>query len=161
MIYGKTRKEVAEALKVVLRDQQQGLPIAVEHQTVEHYLTRWLTDVVAPKVRPSTMDIYQETVRRIVPHIGRVELAKLTPQHVQRMLQVLADSGMAGSSVARARVVFRNALGQAVRWSLIPRNVAALTDAPSEERQRPKVLTPGDARTLLEAARGELAGCES
>ena len=28
VIYGKTRKEVAEKLKVVLRDQQQGLPVA-------------------------------------------------------------------------------------------------------------------------------------
>jgi len=34
VIYGKTRKEVAEKLKVVLRDQQQGLPVAMERQTV-------------------------------------------------------------------------------------------------------------------------------
>jgi integrase len=155
VIYGKTRKEVAEALKVVLRDKQLGMPVPVERQTVAQYLTRWLTDVAVPKVRLSTMQVYEETVERIVPHIGRVPLAKLTPQDVQRMLQEMAGAGAAPSSVARARAVLRNALGQALRWGLIPRNVAALTDAPPEERKVPKVLTPHDARALLEAARGE------
>ena len=155
VIYGKTRKEVAEALKVILRDRQLGLPVAVERQTVEQYLTRWLADVAAPKVRPSTMQVYEETVRRIVPHIGRVPLTKLTPQDVQRMLQAIAAAGAAASSVARARAVLRNALGQAVRWGLVPRNVAALTDAPNDERKRPKVLTPQEARRLLDAVRGE------
>jgi hypothetical protein len=41
-IYGKTRKEVAEALKVLLREQQQGVDIAVERQTVAQFLTRLL-----------------------------------------------------------------------------------------------------------------------
>lgn len=38
-LYGKTRKAVAEQLKVALHDQQQGLPIAVERQTVGAFLT--------------------------------------------------------------------------------------------------------------------------
>ncbi len=41
-IYGKTRKEVSEKLKVVLRDQQRGVPIAAERQTVAHFLNTWL-----------------------------------------------------------------------------------------------------------------------
>ncbi len=58
VIYGKTRKEVAEKLKVVLRDQQQGLPIAIERQTVAQYLACWLADVVRPSVRPRTYQSY-------------------------------------------------------------------------------------------------------
>lgn len=40
VIYGKTRREVAEKLKILLRDQQQGRPIATGRQTVGQFLTR-------------------------------------------------------------------------------------------------------------------------
>lgn len=36
--FASTRKEAAEKLKVALRDQQLGLPVAMERQTVEQYL---------------------------------------------------------------------------------------------------------------------------
>ncbi|CAA9585173.1 MAG: hypothetical protein AVDCRST_MAG19-4504 [uncultured Thermomicrobiales bacterium] len=39
-LYGRTRKEVAEKLTKTLRDQQQGLPVAVERQTVAQFLGR-------------------------------------------------------------------------------------------------------------------------
>src|SRR3954464_15077501 len=52
---GKTRRDVQEQLKVVLRDQQQGLPLAGERQTVEHFLQSWLADVAQPGVRPRVL----------------------------------------------------------------------------------------------------------
>jgi hypothetical protein len=42
-IFGKTRREVADKLKAVLHDQQQGLPVAVERQTLDQFITRWLS----------------------------------------------------------------------------------------------------------------------
>lgn len=41
-LYGKTRKEVAEKLKVVQRDQQLGLPVVSGHQTLGRFLELWL-----------------------------------------------------------------------------------------------------------------------
>src|SRR5215467_14001423 len=51
-IYGKTRKEVAEKLKEILRDQQLGVNIAPERLTVETFLTTWLEEVVRRRLRP-------------------------------------------------------------------------------------------------------------
>src|SRR5438874_12212998 len=68
VVYGVTRKEVAEKLKVLLRDQQLGLPIATERQTVAQYLARWLEDSARPAIRPSTYVGYEVLVRvPIVP----------------------------------------------------------------------------------------------
>ena len=58
-IYGKTRKEVAEKLKVLLREQQQGLPVSVERQTVSQFMDRWLTDTIEPYRRPKTVASYR------------------------------------------------------------------------------------------------------
>lgn len=54
-IYGKTRKEVADKLRVPIQQQRQGVSIAPERQTVEAFLLRWLHEVVQPTKRPGTL----------------------------------------------------------------------------------------------------------
>ena len=50
VLYGKTRVEVSAALKKVLRDQQLGLSILTDRQTLGPYLDHWLEDIVRPKI---------------------------------------------------------------------------------------------------------------
>src|SRR5436190_18460621 len=63
MVYGRTRKEVAEKLKALHRDQASGAPILTERQTVAQYLNRWLVDVVSQRNKPRTQESYQAMVR--------------------------------------------------------------------------------------------------
>jgi len=56
--------------------------------------------------------------------------------------------------VREIRGILRTALNRALKWGLVSRNVAALTDAPRAEAKDVTVLTPDQARSLLEAARG-------
>src|SRR6476660_6530045 len=51
VIYGETRKEVADKLKALHRDQTSGT-VVTERQTVAQYLERWLETVVQPHRRP-------------------------------------------------------------------------------------------------------------
>ena len=130
-IYGKTRKEVPEHLKVLLRDQQQGLELDVKRQTVAQFLTRWLTDVVEPSTRPATFRVYAYIVRsHLIPQIGHHQLTKLTPQHVQTMLRRKHETGLSPATVQRLRGVLRNALTQVLKWGLVVRNVAMLVEPP-------------------------------
>jgi hypothetical protein len=45
--------------------------------------------------------------RYVIPHVGRVKLAKLTPQHVKSMLRTLEDDGLAPRTRQHARAVLR------------------------------------------------------
>jgi integrase len=156
VLYGKTRKDVAEKLKVVLREQQQGLPIHAERQTVGQYLSAWLTDVVKPSVRPKTFRSYEGIVRiHLTPALGRYQIAKLTPQHVQQLLNAKLAAGLSPRSVQYLRDVLRNALGQAMKWGLVTRNVATLAEPPRVPHHEMRFLTPDQARGLLAASRGE------
>lgn len=51
--------------------------------------------------------------------------------------------------------MLRIALNRAVKWNLIERNVAALTDAPRRVRIERTPLTPEQARAFLKAAEGD------
>jgi integrase len=155
--YGRTRREVQEQLTRALRDMHQGLHVATdERQTVEQYLRRWLADAVRPAVRPSTLTAYEMHVRlHLIPEIGRIPLARLTPQHVQAMLNAKLRSGLAPRSVLHIRAVLRRALNQALRWGLVTRNVATLVDPPRAPRYEVQAMTPEQARALLNAVRGD------
>ncbi|MGI8589099.1 MAG: tyrosine-type recombinase/integrase [Chloroflexia bacterium] len=153
---GETRKEVSEKLKVALRDQQQGLPVAMERQTINQFLTRWLEDSAKQRVRASTYESYEIQVRvHIVPALGRVQLAALTPQQVAAWLKQKRESGLSSRSVQYMHAVLRMALGQALKWGLVARNVATLVEPPRVKRAEIRPWTVAQAKTFLEAVKGD------
>jgi integrase len=153
-IYGRTRKEVSEKLKIALRDQQQGLNIAPERLTVAQFLDLWLDQVVRNSVRPRTHESYKHTVHKyLIPHLGHHQLIKLNPAHVQAMLNALHAAGLT-RTVPYTRAVLVIALNIAVKWGYLARNVAALAEAPTVHRRDIQPLTKEQALALLDAVKG-------
>jgi integrase len=114
--YGKTRREVAEKLKIALREQQQGTLILGADQTVADFLTRWLADSVKPTVRPKTYEGYSGQIRsHIVPSLGKVKLGKLTAQHLVAYYRQQLATGLSPASVRKQHAVLHRALNQAAR----------------------------------------------
>ena len=94
---------------------------------------------------------YSHAVRsHLLPNLERIRLAKLTPQDVAACLRHVEASASA-CSARKAREILRTALGQAVRWELVSRNVAALTDPPKHRTREIEPLTPEQASTFLAA----------
>jgi integrase len=154
-IYGRSAQEVQDALLKARIDKGQGLPVAVERQTLGQFLRDWLENTVKPSVRPSTYRSYEQTVRNhLIPELGGLTLTKLGPQHVRAVLNRRLASGLSPRSSAYLRVVLRAALNQARKWNLVARNAAELVEPPKCERFRIEPLSPEQARALLEAAKG-------
>lgn len=127
-----------------------------ETETVEAFLTEWLAETVRNRVRPATFESYEAIVRlHIVPELGRQRLARITPAHVQALLNRKLAEGLSPRRVEYIRSLLRQALGHAYRWNLVSRNVAALTDRPRTERNEVRPLAPDQARRLLATVRGD------
>jgi integrase len=161
VIYGKTRREVAEKLRALQRDQAAGINVAPERQTVKQFLEGWLAQSIKPHRRAKTYQSYEQIVRLyLVPHLGHHQLSKLAPEHVQTMLNSLLErSGedakqLAPRPVQYIRDVLRQALNQALRWGKVPRNVAVMVDGPRVEKFKIMPLTPQQAQKLLDAVAG-------
>ncbi|MDP9357813.1 MAG: site-specific integrase [Chloroflexota bacterium] len=158
-LYGKTRAEVAEKLTEALNKHRLGQRVDVERQTVVQFLTAWLEDEVKPTREPKTYESYESTVRlHIAPDLGRHQLAKLTPQHVQALLRRKEEAGLSPRSVQYIRTVLRIALNRAVRWEMVSRNVAALVDPPRVEHAEIRPWTRDEARRFLEVAEQDRLG---
>jgi len=123
--------------------------------TLAEYLEYWLYQSVKPRVRPLTFAGYSVNVRKhLVPALGKIRLDRLTPQHVQGMINARLEAGFSPKTVAYAHQVLRTALELAKRWDLIDRNVASMVDPPRRERPKIHPMDPNQARAFLDSIRG-------
>jgi integrase len=153
--YGATAAEVQEQLLKARSDHSRGLPVAIERQTVAQYLDQWLEHTLKAKAKPRSYESFSTIARlHIKPSIGKIQLHRLAPQHIQKLLDEKSKKGLSPQTVTNIRTVLRSALSQAVKWSLVSRNSAALVNAPRISRKRIEPLNPEHARKLLEVARG-------
>jgi integrase len=147
----KTRQQAKDALRAMLdAGRVERSPL-----TVGDYLEQWVRD--ARNIRPTTRHGYLAVVRvHLVPSIGHIHLDSLQPSDVEAMLAALTTR-MSPKSLRNVHVVLRRALGQAVRASLVSRNVASreFVDAPRVPVAEPRCLSTNEVQKLIAVARGD------
>jgi integrase len=153
--YGVTAADVQERLLKARSDHSQGLPVAIERQTVGQFIDDWLVHTLRARAKPRSFESFSAIHRlHIKPALGKFQLQKLAPQHIQRLLDDKGKAGLSAQSVTNIRTVLRTALAQALKWGLVPRNSAALVTAPRIVRKQIEPLDPENARKFLAAAEG-------
>lgn len=178
-VYGATYSETRKKLTKLLEQSDQGIPVASESWTLEKYLTYWLQHVVSAERSAKTYTGYEVVVRRhVVPVLGKKRLGKLTAQDVRVFMNRVrrecqcckygrdkqreeprccelgdcCQDQLSARMVQFIHAVLRNALENAVREELVPRNVAKLVQVPTPRYRTNRGLTVEQARQLLEAA---------
>ncbi len=155
-IYAKTRKEAADKLTKAMADRNGGIVFDDQSLTVLDFLDVWLSDCVKDTIRVSTFERYKSiTDLHISPMLGRLRLKALTPAHVQGFYRGRLDSGLSPATVQKIHVVLHKALAQAVKWSLVPRNVTEAATAPRPSPKEMRPLSAEEVRKLLDAASGD------
>lgn len=155
-VYGRTQAEVRARLTPIKRDLQQSVPPITGSLKLGQYLNQWLVESAKPTVRDSTFVSYRAIVRNhLVPRMGTVKIAKLTPEMVERFLNERLAAGFSPRRVQFFHAVLRRALNRALKAGYVGRNVATLVDPPRVPHKEIQPLTPSQARILLVAARGD------
>jgi integrase len=156
LLYGKTRAEVSEAMKRTLRDQQLGLAITSDRQTLAQFLTDWLENTVKPKNKQLTHRSYEWIIRiHLIPGLGKLQLVQVTPQKLQAFINERSAAGLSAATVKHINATLRAALSQAHRWQLVQQNAAKLVTLPRSVRYQPTILNPTQAKELLAFVRGQ------
>src|SRR4051812_25348484 len=135
-VFGRTKAEALKKLAKVRADNDQGLPVVLnERVTVQQFLDRWYADAAKPSVRPKTATRYEQLIRlHVAPAIGRIQLTKHQPQHVQNLYAAKLEK-LAPRTVHHIHCLLHHALEAAVRWNLVPRNPCDAVDPPRVPRK--------------------------
>lgn len=161
-----TKKDAEAKLAELLHQLNTGTYVAPSRVTVAEFLERWLADAVTNSVKPSTLKRNAAIVRQhLIPALGNLPLTKLSALHVQAYYnQALAsgrldddgnstDEPLSAATIRRHHAVLHKALGQAVKWGLLARNVADLVEPPRVSRKVGRTLDAEQVGRLLDAAR--------
>ena len=148
VVYGRTQKEVQEKVTTLRAERQAGLPIPIGRITGEAFFARWL-ETMEGTVRPTTFRRYSECIRlHVTPTLGSMALQQIGPSDLQA-LYAEKRKHLSARSVLHIHRIIHEALGQAARWNLVPRNAAGLVKAPRVERVEMKVWSREEARLFL------------
>lgn len=130
--------------------------------TVGEWLTHWLDEIAARKIRPSTLRGYRTYVGQyLIPLLGQHRLDRLTPEHVEAAWVRLQEIGRPGvadprplssTSALQAHRILARAIKVAQQRGLVQRNVVTLLDAPSRDDVEMTPLSVAEARRVLAAA---------
>jgi integrase len=152
-LYGKTRAEARDKLAKALSERIDGIVYDDENTTLGEYLDVWLEGSVFGSVRQSTYDRDTNLVNNhIKPALGGLKLKKVNTAQVQSFYRDRLDAGLSGSTVHKMHDILRRGLAQAMKWHLIPRNVAETATPPRPAPKEMQALSADEARKLLEAA---------
>ncbi|GAA5514948.1 transposase from transposon Tn916 [Deinococcus carri] len=152
-VSGRSQDEVREKMRALHSEVHTGVLADAEGLTVATFFDRWVEAKERDGVKPNTLRSYRDTARLyITPYMGRVKLEKLRPLDVERILIALRKAGKSPQILAYTLRVLKMALRQAVRWQMVPRNVAEAVKPPRVERSEMHVWTPEQVAAFLGAS---------
>ena len=165
-----TRKEAESALAEIVGKLGRGDYVAPTKLTFGDYLRdKWLphltSQVNAGNLRPTTAGFYRQLVEaHVLAGVGGVRLRSLDAPSLNRFYGELLRSGrkvisnkdlpgLSLTTVHSIHVTIGKALGDAVRWGLLERNVATLADPPGRAKTERRIWSAKQVSTFSERSK--------
>jgi integrase len=152
-LYGKTKKAVTDRLREKIISRAANLAPEAEKIRLGEFLNRWLPSVEGT-VRQSTYRRREEVVRlHLKPSIGGIEIKNLGPLDVEELYREKLRSGLSPRTVQIIHATLHKALKQALRWSLVSKNVTEVVTPPRYRKKEVRTLSAEEVKVLLRAAK--------
>ena len=99
-VYAGTRRRAISRLNDTGWRVDRGLPLHAARRTLAEYLMYWL-EVTRRRVRPTTFEAYELSVRRLLPPMGSFRLAYLGPSVIQAAYDSFLANGLSPAAWSR------------------------------------------------------------
>lgn len=148
-VSGKSKRDTSVRLARAIAERE----FDAQNLTLAEYLGEWL-DSIRGTMKVNSWRRHEINIRvHINPILGGVKFDRLNPSQLQRFYTAKLDSGLSAATVIKLHTTLNKALKQAVRWRLVPRNVAGDVSRPQIPREEIRPLTAEQVNALLHTAR--------
>lgn len=156
-VSGKTQKEVAQKLRQLAVEVDNGTYQEPSKMTVGQWLDTWAS-LYLGDVKPRTGDLYKRTTIQVYlkPAFGGLKLELLKPIDVQRLYTALQgrEKPLSPKTIRNIHGILHKAMGQAVELGYLRSNPAAPCKLPKVEKTQIKPLDNHAIKAFLQAAQG-------
>jgi integrase len=126
---------------------------ATTTDTVGDLLDKWEAACTAREYSPNTLRNYRRIIKNdLRPALGKIKLRNLTAQHLDVLYSGMTAKGSKPATVARVHALICGALSQAMKWYLVPTNVAHLATVPKIEKTEIVVPTREEMVEIVRTA---------
>jgi integrase len=154
-----TRAEARRKLEQLRDKHLAGVDLTQRHQTICELVELWLARGLPTTTSPGTRANYATVLgTHVQPALGEARADELTVEHVEALLDAMAERGDAASTIRLTLSLLKRVLTFGQRRGVVVRNVADLAQPPAAPTKPRDGLTVEQARRLLQACRGERYG---
>src|SRR6266700_699129 len=158
-VYGKTQREAREKLRKAQADQEQGRLVRVAPQTLKQYLEQWL-ERRSVNLKKITFSGYWKAIQKyVLPHVGDIQLKKITSEVLERYYTRLQQSGLAVGTVRYVHRILSSAFNDGIKRKILASNPCKYANVPRRQMLELHVLSLEQAKQLLAAAKGHQMEC--
>jgi integrase len=151
------KREASKALAAMVAEVDRRPAVSTAKGTVAQLCREWL-DQAAPSFSPKTVQTTRMYIEDpIIPALGSLPVAKLTPADLDRFYRQLLEVGRsrgpyAPATIRRVHGIIRRALTQGVRWGWITHNPAIDASPPRVPMKELKPPNPDQVVQLFRLA---------
>jgi integrase len=160
-VYGETKAQAREKLRVTMHEYKQGTLVVGSNQTLKQFLDQWL-QAKRMELKDGTYRYYQSYVEQhIVPALGHLKLQKVNDAHIQSFYTALLEKktpknqNLSPNTVRLIHSILSEAFDAAVRTKKVATNPCTLVTPPRQSKKELHYLTSEQALHLLEVARSK------
>jgi integrase len=152
------KRQASKALAAMVAEVDQRPAGALGRGTVAALCREWLAHA-SPSFSPKTVEITRMYIEDpIIPALGSLQVAKLTPADLDRFYRQLLEVGRsrgpyAPATIRRVHGIVRRALSQGVRWGWITHNPAIDASPPRVPMRDMKPPDPDQVVRLFRLAK--------
>lgn len=152
-VYGKTKAETAEKLRVLAYQFGVGACYDPSTMTIKEWMDFWIENFKKLNLKPKTLEVYKQVIAcHIVPNIGHITLKNLTTMHLQRLINEKYQSGLSTGSIRKMHNIISSSLEQALQNDMIPKNPAKSVKLPAHTQKTIKFFTECEQERFFKEA---------
>lgn len=149
-----TKKEAEKFLTEKLRELDMGLIVDNTNMNFSDYLDFWLKNSCKDRLSINTYEEYELKVNKhIKPYLGNIKLDKLKTLQIQNFYTLKLEGELSPRTVMSFHKIIHRALEQAVKWQLIPYNVANGVEKPKVSQEETQILNEVELKCLISKAK--------
>ena len=148
-----TRKHAEKLLAKRLDEVHRGEFVEPSQILFRQFADRWVNSYAKGQVRPGTLADYLSLFKNhLFRCFGDRPLSEISVEEIQGFKSAKLAAGLSPQTVKHLLRLMRQMLEHAVEWELLRTNPAKAVKNPRVPKAEMDVLTPTEAKALLEAA---------
>ncbi len=153
---GKTEAEVRRKIKAFNKEKNKYLAENIISISFEEYINKWLYNYKKNELKDSSFDRLEYTVKGdIIPHLGYLQLGKITADDIQEVINNMFEDGKSHSTIKKMRDACNGCFRYAIEKRDVQYNPVSGVSTPSKnkfERKEVQILKDDEVKLFEEEA---------